>query len=85
VGKAKGKGSACLDYKKERRNYRCRKKEAFAAYESTLGGEEKSKRKEVNSAQQVFSQPWAARGERSGLQTRTAATESVLLCTRLKC
>jgi len=48
VGKAKGKGSACLDYKNERRNYRCRKKEAFAAYESTLGGEEKNKRKEIS-------------------------------------
>jgi hypothetical protein len=48
VGKAKGKGSACLDYKKEGRNYRYGKKEAFAAYESTLGSEEKNKRKEIN-------------------------------------
>lgn len=40
MGKAKGKGSACLDCKKEGRNYRCRKKEAFSAYESPLGSEE---------------------------------------------
>jgi hypothetical protein len=48
--------------------------EAFPTDESSVGSKKKSKRKEVNSAQQVFSQPWAARGERSGLQTRIAVT-----------
>ena len=56
MGKAKGKGSACLDYKKERRNYRCRKKEAFAANEGAMGSKEKSGWEEVNPAQQGFSQ-----------------------------
>jgi len=60
VGRAKGKGSTCLDYKKERRNYRGWEKETLAAYESPLGGTQKSKRKEINSAQQGFSQAWAA-------------------------
>jgi hypothetical protein len=60
VGKAKGKGSASLDYKKERRNYRCRKKKAFAAYEGAMGGEEESKRQQINSVQQGFSRAWAA-------------------------
>ena len=31
-----------------------------------------------------FGQPWLPTGERSGLQTRIAATESVSLCTRRK-
>ena len=57
MGKAKGKGSACLDYKKEGRNYCSGKNKAFTVDESSMGSEEKSKRKEVNSAQQVFSQP----------------------------
>lgn len=60
MGQERGKDSTCLDGKEEGRNYRCRKKEAFAAYESTLGGTQKSKRKEINSAQQGFSQTWAA-------------------------
>jgi len=53
VGQAKGKGSACLDCKKEGRNYRCWTKEAFATYESPLGGTQKSRPKEVNPEQQV--------------------------------
>ena len=48
MGKAKGKGSACLDYKKEGRNYCSGKNKAFTVDESSLGGEEKSKREEVN-------------------------------------
>ena len=55
MGKAKGKGSACLDGKEEGRNYRRWEKETLAAYESPLGGTQKSKRKEINSAQQGFS------------------------------
>lgn len=48
MGKAKGKGSTYLDVKEEGRNYCGWEKEAFAAYESTLGGEEKNKRKEIS-------------------------------------
>jgi len=59
VGKAKGKGSACLVCKKEGRDYCSGKKKAFTVDESSMGGEEKSKRKEVNSTQHAFSQ-WLA-------------------------
>ncbi len=60
MGEEKREDGACLDYKKEGRNYRSWKEEAFPAYESSLGSTAKSKRKEVNSAQQVFSQSSAA-------------------------
>jgi hypothetical protein len=54
VGRAKGKGSACLDGKEEGRNYRGWEKETLAAYESPVGGTQKSKRKEIISAQRGF-------------------------------
>jgi len=57
MGKEKGANSRCEDCKEEKRDHCCREKETFAANESTVGGEEKSTRKEVNPAQQVFSQP----------------------------
>jgi hypothetical protein len=60
VGKAKRKGSACLDHKNEGRNYCSGKNKAFTVDESSMGSEEKSKRKEVNSTQHAFSQ-WLAR------------------------
>jgi hypothetical protein len=63
MGKAKGKGSASLDYKKEGRNYCSGKNKAFTVDESSMGSEEKSKRKEVNSTQHAFSQ-WLARAIR---------------------
>ena len=50
MGEEKREDGACLDYKKEGRNYRSWKEEAFPAYESSLGSTAKSKRKEVNSA-----------------------------------
>jgi hypothetical protein len=56
MGQEKGKDSTCLDGKEEGRNYRGWEKETLAAYESPLGGTQKSKRQEINSAQQGFSQ-----------------------------
>jgi hypothetical protein len=47
MGQKKGNESTCLDYKKERRNYRCGKKKAFTADEGAVGGKKES-RKEVN-------------------------------------
>jgi hypothetical protein len=47
VGEAKGEGSASFDYMKEGRNY-CGGKKAFPIDESSMGGEEKSKRKEIS-------------------------------------
>jgi hypothetical protein len=62
LGKAKGRRQNGADDRgrKKRRNHRCWTKEAFPIDESSVGSEEKSKRKEVNSAQQVFSQRLAA-------------------------
>ena len=54
MGKAKGKGSACLNGKEEGRNYRGWEKETLAAYESPLGGTQKSNPTEINSAQRGF-------------------------------
>ncbi len=51
MGKEKGANSRCEDCKEEKRDHCCREKETFAANESTVGGEEKGTRKEVNSAQ----------------------------------
>jgi len=48
VGKEKRKGSTYLDGKEEGRNYRGREKETLAAYESPLGGTQKSRRKEIS-------------------------------------
>jgi hypothetical protein len=48
VGKAKRKGSACLDGKEEGRNYRGWEKETLAAYESPLGSKKESDRKEIS-------------------------------------
>ena len=47
MGKAKRKGSTYLDGKEEGWNYRGWEKETLAAYESTVGGEEKNNRKEI--------------------------------------
>jgi hypothetical protein len=72
MGKAKGKGSACLDYEKEGWNYCSGKKEAFAAYESTLGGEEKSKPEEISIVIERVSgwlEPWL--GASFGLSRRS--------------
>ncbi len=60
MGQEKGRDSTCLDGKEEGRNYRGWEKETLAAYESPLGGTQKSKRKEINSAPWGFSQAWAA-------------------------
>src|SRR5712691_13232580 len=48
MGEEKRENGACLDYKKEGRNYRSWKEEAFPAYESSLGSQEKSGREEVS-------------------------------------
>jgi len=48
MGEEKREDGACLDDKKEGRNYRSWKEEAVRAYESAMGGTAKSKRKEVS-------------------------------------
>ncbi len=48
MGEEKREDGACLDYKKEGRNYRSWKEEAFPAYESAMGGTAKSGREEVS-------------------------------------
>jgi hypothetical protein len=46
MGQKKGKESTCLDYKKERRNYRGGKEKAFTVDEGAVGGK-KERPKEV--------------------------------------
>ncbi len=55
MGKEKRKNNCCQDYAEKGRHYRGWPQKTFPTYESSLGGEEKSKRKEVNSAHHLFS------------------------------
>ncbi len=60
MGQAKRRNNCGEDCQEKGRNYRGWKETALAAYESALGGTQKSGPKEVNLAQQGFSQPSAA-------------------------
>ena len=60
MGQEKGKDNCGQDCEKEGRNHCGWPQTALAAYESTLGGTQKSKRKEVSSAQPALSQRLAA-------------------------
>ncbi len=70
MGKEKRKNNCCQDYAEKGRHYRGWPQKTFPTYESALGGEEKSKRKEVNSAQHLFSSYHSRNRYHSALRRR---------------